>query len=293
MLDNEYLLDMKIKNNVLYQRIMSECDTVKEFANKYNIRPNILHKLLNFKQVIYDNRKWSKGKIVPVITDLLKKLNCELSDIIPSDYEVKETNHFFKEIDAITMSQLSYQEEQSLLTDYTTEDLCIKNEMKERLTNILSTLTPREERVVRGYYYLGKTVAELGQELSISNQYVSFILKKAITKLRHPSRCKKLISYVNNPEIALDYAKDKKEFEHFTELYINVNDIDKLYKKYYPVNIDFDMFCKLIQNIAISKKKFAVYMLKHNIRGIPGSQRKKYLIIKNLFKQEKIKFNNQ
>ena len=73
MLDNEYLLDMHIKNNVLYQCITSECNSIREFAKKYNVRSDTLCKLLNFKQPIYDSREWLKGKIVLVVSDLLKK----------------------------------------------------------------------------------------------------------------------------------------------------------------------------------------------------------------------------
>ena len=303
MLDNEYLLDMRIKNNVLYQRIMSECNSINEFANKYNVRADTLCKLLNFKQPIYDSRKGLNGKFVPVISNLLKKLDCELSDIVPENYEVKESNHFFKEIDAITMSQLSYTEEQSLLTDYTTEDLCVQNELKRNLNEILQTLNPREERAVRDYYYMGKTYDEIGLELGITGSRAQQIVEKGLYKLRHPTRNYKLKAYLSNAEKAQKqanlkigeyYNKTYGNYEYFTDYLtgkrISVNIIENLFKKYYPTNISFDLFYKLVTRVKVPKRKFAAYCIYNKIYGIRNTD--KYNKLKKAVTQGKIQFKD-
>ena len=278
MLDNEYLLDMRIKNNVLYQRIMSECNSIREFAKKYNVRSDTLCKLLNFKQPIYDNREWLKGKIVPVVSDLLKKLNCELHDIIPEDYEVKDTNHFFKEIDAITMSQLSYDDQQSLLTDYTLEDIGIKESLKRDMSQALSYLTPREERAIRDYYFFGKTYREIALELGTTHQRAKQIADKGLYKLRLPQRNRKLLQYTTDPEKAKAYAKEEiykyndaihNRYDYFedslTGKRISKNCLEKVFKEFYPTDISFDLFYKQVTTFKIEKRKFAAYCLYHDI----------------------------
>lgn len=303
MLDNEYLLDMRIKNNVLYQRIMSECNSISEFAKKYNVRSDTLCKLLNFKQPIYDTRRGLNGKIVPVVSDLLKKLECELYDIIPENYEVKESNHFFKEIDAITMSQLSYTEEQSLLTDYTTEDLCVQNELKRNLNEILQTLNPREERAVRDYYYMGKTYDEIGSELGITRARAQQIVEKGLYKLRHPTRNYKLKVYLSNAEKAQKqanlkigeyYNKTHPNYEYYTDYLtgrrISVNVIETLFKKYYSTNISFDLFYKLVTKVKVAKRKFAIYCIYNKIYGIHNTD--KYNKLKKAIQEGKIQFKD-
>ena len=306
MLDNEYLLDMRIKNNVLYQRIMSECNSITEFANKYNVRADTLCKLLNFKQPIYDSRKGLNGKFVPVISDLLKKLDCELYDIIPEDYEVKESNHFFKEIDAITMSQLSYDDQQSLLTDYTTEDLCVQNELKRDLNEILQTLNPREERAVKDYYYMDKTYDEIGSELGITRERARQIIEKGLYKLRHPTRNYKLKVYLSNAEKAQKqanlkigeyYNKTHIKYEYYTDYLtgkrISVNVIETLFKKYYPTNISFDLFYKLVTKVKVTKRKFAIYCIYNKIYDIHNIHNMdKYNKLRKAIQEGKIQFKD-
>ena len=306
MLDNEYLLDMRIKNNVLYQRIMSECDSIREFAKKYNVRSDTLCKLLNFKQPIYDSREWLKGKIVPVVSDLLKKLNCKLHDIIPEDYEVKDTNHFFKEIDAITMSQLSYDDQQSLLTDYTLEDIGIKENMKRDISSALTYLTPREERVIRDYYFFGKTYREIALELNTTHQRAKQIADKALHKLRFPPYNEKLLQYTNNPKKANAYAREEINryynsictYDYFedklTGKRISKNCLEKVFKEFYPTDISFDLFYKQVTTFKIEKRKFAAYCLYHDIcySAYSNKNTPKYEKLKRAIKKGKIKFKD-
>ena len=194
-MENEYLLDMRIKNNVLYTKIMSECKSIKEFAEKYNISLHLLYGLLNFRKEIYSNKPGVK--YMPAISDLLNKLQCELSDIVPADYEVRETNHYTKEIDAIQMSQLSYAEEKQLLIESNTETETIKSEITRNVNKALLYLRPREERIIRELYILGKTEAELAEEYGCSQTNISIIKERALKKLKHPARSRYLLCALN------------------------------------------------------------------------------------------------
>jgi len=63
-----------------------------------------------------------------------------------------------------------------------------RQNLKQVVTKVLSTLTPREERVIRLRYFYNKTLDEVGKEFSITAPRVRQIECKAMRKLVHPSR---------------------------------------------------------------------------------------------------------
>ncbi len=73
--------------------------------------------------------------------------------------------------------------------------------MKEQLNSVLATLTPREEMVLKLRFGLNdgraRTLEEVGQEFNITRERIRQIEAKALRKLRHPSRSKKLKDYLN------------------------------------------------------------------------------------------------
>ncbi len=73
--------------------------------------------------------------------------------------------------------------------------------LREQLLQVLNTLTPRENEVLRKRYGLDdnrpKTLEEVGKEFNVTRERIRQIEAKALRKLRHPSRTKKLKDYVN------------------------------------------------------------------------------------------------
>ena len=73
--------------------------------------------------------------------------------------------------------------------------------MKEQLTEVLDTLTPREEKVLRLRFGLDdgrqRTLEEVGREFNVTRERIRQIEAKALRKLRHPSRSKKLRDYLD------------------------------------------------------------------------------------------------
>ena len=61
-------------------------------------------------------------------------------------------------------------------------------EIKNAITQVLSTLTPREERVIRERFFNNKTLEEVGQILSVTRNRIRQIEAKALRKMKHPSR---------------------------------------------------------------------------------------------------------
>ncbi len=72
--------------------------------------------------------------------------------------------------------------------------------MKEQLMDVLDTLTPREEKVLRLRFGLDdghqRTLEEVGKEFNVTRERIRQIEAKALRKLRHPSRSKKLRDYL-------------------------------------------------------------------------------------------------
>ena len=73
--------------------------------------------------------------------------------------------------------------------------------MKEQLLDVLDTLTPREEKVLRLRFGLDdghqRTLEEVGREFKVTRERIRQIEAKALRKLRHPSRSKKLKDYLD------------------------------------------------------------------------------------------------
>jgi len=80
-------------------------------------------------------------------------------------------------------------------------DAAIHSNLRETTTKILSTLTPREERVLRMRFGIGMntdhTLEEVGQQFSVTRERIRQIEAKALRKLKHPSRSKKLKSFTD------------------------------------------------------------------------------------------------
>ena len=73
--------------------------------------------------------------------------------------------------------------------------------LKEQLVEVLKTLTPREEKVLRLRFGLDdgrqRTLEEVGKEFAVTRERIRQIEAKALRKLRHPSRSKKLKDYLD------------------------------------------------------------------------------------------------
>ncbi|SHJ59158.1 RNA polymerase, sigma 70 subunit, RpoD [Palleronia salina] len=80
-------------------------------------------------------------------------------------------------------------------------DSAIQENLKETTTRVLASLTPREERVLRMRFGIGMntdhTLEEVGQQFSVTRERIRQIEAKALRKLKHPSRSRKLRSFVD------------------------------------------------------------------------------------------------
>jgi RNA polymerase primary sigma factor len=87
-------------------------------------------------------------------------------------------------------------------TQHTPSDSVVSNSLEEQTVKALATLTPREEKVLRMRFGIGEksdhTLEEVGQNFDVTRERIRQIEAKALRKLRHPSRSKKLKAFIES-----------------------------------------------------------------------------------------------
>ena len=125
---------------------------------------------------------------------------------LPVD-KVKKVQKISKE--PISLETPIGEEEDSNLGDFIEDKKIISPQeavmsvtLSEQTRSVLSTLTPREEKVLRMRFGIGEksdhTLEEVGQDFFVTRERIRQIEAKALRKLRHPSRAKQLKAYVDN-----------------------------------------------------------------------------------------------
>lgn len=111
-------------------------------------------------------------------------------------------------LDPVSLETPIGEEEDSKMSDFI-EDESAKSPMEvasqkllhEQLLSVIDTLTPREQQVIRERYGLidgkSKTLEEVGREFSVTRERIRQIEAKALRKLKHPNRSKKLVDFIN------------------------------------------------------------------------------------------------
>ena len=135
----------------------------------------------------------------PTPEELAEKLNMPLE-------KVRKVLKIAKE--PISLETPIGDEEDSHLGDFIEDknavqplDAAIQGNLREATTRVLASLTPREERVLRMRFGIGMntdhTLEEVGQQFSVTRERIRQIEAKALRKLKHPSRSRKLRSFLD------------------------------------------------------------------------------------------------
>lgn len=92
--------------------------------------------------------------------------------------------------------------------EYSPVDAVINEDLKEKVREVLKTLTPREEKVLKMRFGIDvaseHTLEEVGKDFSVTRERIRQIEVKALRKLRHPSRSKKLLSFIEKELAAVE-----------------------------------------------------------------------------------------
>jgi RNA polymerase primary sigma factor len=113
-------------------------------------------------------------------------------------------------------------------TDFSPSDTVANNDLKERVREVLKSLTPREEKVLKMRFGIDvaseHTLEEVGKDFSVTRERIRQIEVKALRKLRHPSRSKKLKTFFEK-EFDQAFLEDNSA-ENDEEDIISDNDIE-------------------------------------------------------------------
>ncbi len=116
-------------------------------------------------------------------------------------------------------------------------DAAIQSNLRETTTRVLASLTPREERVLRMRFGIGMntdhTLEEVGQQFSVTRERIRQIEAKALRKLKHPSRSRKLRSFLDNYAISPAALLVYRQYRSYAPLQRCANTAN-LAKRLYP-----------------------------------------------------------
>ena len=138
------------------------------------------------------------------------------------------------------------------LSDNSYKDLGDMSELKKRISEVLSTLSPREERVLRMRFGIGLpdsyTLQEIALIFGVTSQRIQSIEAKALRKLKHPSRSRKLRDFmdmfdtiIKKDNVEVNKTEDIKDTSKLTQKDIEDIDISVLKKSYFQ----YDKYCKI------------------------------------------------
>jgi RNA polymerase primary sigma factor len=110
--------------------------------------------------------------------------------------------------------------------EFSPSDTVASNDLKERVREVLKTLTPREEKVLKMRFGIDvaseHTLEEVGKDFSVTRERIRQIEVKALRKLRHPSRSKKLLTFFDK-DLENEIPEDQDPDESFSDEEVDVD----------------------------------------------------------------------
>jgi RNA polymerase primary sigma factor len=153
---------------------------------------------------------WIRQAITRSIADQARTIRIPVHMIETINKLVRTSRQMLHEIakEPISLETPIGDEEDSHLGDFIEDknavlplDAAIHGNLRETTTRVLASLTPREERVLRMRFGIGMntdhTLEEVGQQFSVTRERIRQIEAKALRKLKHPSRSRKLRSFLD------------------------------------------------------------------------------------------------
>lgn len=178
-------------NNLLRRKIKERYGDIPiyKFAELVGINATTLSNVLHFN--ISPLRKRKLFEWIPTAQRIADCLDCDPKEIFPPEFYQPRKSTFELEVDSREYISWSAPEMIAETTGETPEDSYNLKEIIASLPDVLSTLAPREQTVLRlrfGFDGEQLTLRETGKRLGITQERIRQIEAKALRKLRHPRR---------------------------------------------------------------------------------------------------------
>lgn len=191
-------VELRTRNNILWHAIFDTTVSVAEFCRIHQLEQSLVGRLLNLKASPYTvNRRQRVGAKLPTAQRLVEITGLGFESLFPlALYSGALPTRAVAELESREM--LSLTAARRLALPATQDDVVLRGEQRERLTAALTTLTPREELVLRLRFGLDgeeeNTLEAIGQQHlgGLTRETVLRIEQRAMRKLRHPSRAARL-----------------------------------------------------------------------------------------------------
>lgn len=184
---NPVRIEIRIRNNYLYQAIIKDYPNVNQFCLALGVHPSVIGTYINLKKSPF-KQSGECSKTAERIARLLRMLP---EDLFPKElYGLKETRAVF-DLPLESMESLT-NNEMPLLESV--EDQYIRECERKSIREIVDTLPPRESEILKMLYGFddGKplTLVEIGIYFGVTKERIRQIAAKAIRRLQHPKRLK-------------------------------------------------------------------------------------------------------
>jgi hypothetical protein len=171
----DYRVKITIRNNHILKAIEEQgYSSVSDFCRKFKLQATSVNSVIagRYKPLL------KNGKICPLVENLLDYLNLSLEEA----FTEKQLGGFYKNSFQIEMKESQITSLMSPVQN--TELLAMEQDVISTLKNLMNKiLSPREERLVRGYYFEKKSTAELAEEINLSSTSVDRSIKISLFKL--------------------------------------------------------------------------------------------------------------
>ena len=201
---DEYRVDVRVRNNLLLSAIENAgFNTVAEFCRELNLNPRMLSRMINLK----DPPLLQDGTFSTLAQRILDYLGALPEDLWTQDqlFMALESNKKTLTLDQTQLEVLTYGHSDH--TPLSLEEEVDRKKIQDAVTEVLSTLTPREKKFLELRFGLGGfdselTLDEIGKVGDVSKERARQIINKALRKLKEPCRLERLTDatgHVNPP----------------------------------------------------------------------------------------------
>lgn len=193
---NEYRIDIKVRNNLILEKIeQAGYKTISEFCKKTGINYQYLCRLIALKMGAVDARDNHRA----IVLELCSHLKCDIDELFTERQKTANATSNSRTLKVNEYEMMLILQRETDSTELLEDDVS-KLQLNEAIEEVLSTLTEREAKVIKMRNGIGNngecTYDEISKHMGVTRERIRQIEQKALIKLRYESRAKKIEGYL-------------------------------------------------------------------------------------------------